>query len=179
MMAMVDTVESGMELSLKLAGNALAEDLRDLLCGQFKETEFTGSLEEFMDGKGLTKDEVEAIFDLAEGIEAAEVHGFTFSFGELGAQEKGPVIKSLLQQFRGQTVGSLLESLRVVHGDKGIVFFSETDAGSAQFSFQKRVPIDIVGGLEREKGGNSQDHRTQLGVSNVEVVMGKAASRLT
>ena len=96
MMAMVDPFERGMELSLKVPGDPLAEDLRDLLGGQFNETEFTGALEEFVDGKGLPKDKVEAIFHLAEGIEAAQVHGVAFSFGELGTQEKRPRIKPFL-----------------------------------------------------------------------------------
>jgi len=68
---MVDPFKGGMELSLELAGNALTKDLRDLLGGQFNEAEFTGSLEEFVDRKGFAKDKVQAIFDLAEGIEAA------------------------------------------------------------------------------------------------------------
>ena len=51
MVAMVDAFESGMEFPLEMAGNALTEDLRDLLGGQFNETEFAGSLEEFVDGK--------------------------------------------------------------------------------------------------------------------------------
>ena len=96
MVTMVDPFESGMELPLEMAGNALAEDLRDFLGGQFNETEFTGSFEEFVDGKGFSKDKVQTIFDLAEGIEATEIHGLAFSFGELGTQEKSPVIKSLL-----------------------------------------------------------------------------------
>lgn len=178
MVAMVDPLESGMEFALEMAGNALTEDLRDFLGGQFNQTEFTGSFEEFVNGKGFAKDKIQTIFDLAEGIEATQIHSLPFSFGELGAQEKRPVIKSLLQQFRGQTVGSLLESLRVVHGQKGIVLFSETDASPVQFGFEKRVAINPVSSLEREKGGDSQDHGTQFGVSNVEVVMGKAAPGL-
>jgi hypothetical protein len=179
MVAMVDPFESGMELSLELSGNTLAEDLGNLLGGQFHEAEFTGAFEEFVDGKGLTKDKVEAIFHLAEGIEAAQVHGLAFSFGELGTQEKRPRIKPFLEQFRGQTVRSLLEGFRVIHGQKSIVLFSETDTGSIQFGFEKRVTIHPVSGLERQKRGDSQDHGAQLGVPNVKVVMGKAAPSLT
>ncbi len=105
---MVDPFESGLELPLKMPGNALTEDLRDFLGGQFKETQFTGAFEEFMDGKGFAKDKVQTIFDLAEGIEPTEVHGFTFSLGELGTQKKGPIVETLLQQFWGQAIRSLL-----------------------------------------------------------------------
>lgn len=179
MVAMVDAFKGSMELPLEMAGNALTEDLRDLLGGQFNETEFTGSLEEFVDGEGFAKDKVQTVFDLAEGIEAAQIHGLPFSFRELRTQEKGPIAETLLQQFRGQPVGSLLESLRVIDGDKGIVFFSERAAGSIQFGFEKRVAVDIVSGLEREKGGDSQDHGSQLGISKVEVVMSETASGLS
>ena len=71
MMAMVDPFERGLELSLKMPGDSLAEELRDLLSGQFNQTEFAGAFEESMNREGLTKDKVEAIFDLAESIVAA------------------------------------------------------------------------------------------------------------
>jgi len=58
MVAVVDPFESGMELSLQMPSDALTEDLRDFLGGQFNEAEFTGSFEEFVDGKGFAKDEV-------------------------------------------------------------------------------------------------------------------------
>jgi hypothetical protein len=176
MMAMVDPFECGMEFSFKLSGDALTEDLGDLLGSQFKETEFTGTFEEFMDGEGIAEDEIQTIFHLTEGIEPMEIHGFTFSFGELGTQEKGPIVEALLQQFWGKPVGSLLECRGVIHGDKGVILLSEGDASSVQFSFQERMAVDIVGSLEREKRGNSQDHRTQLRISKVEVIMGKAAA---
>lgn len=94
---MVNLFESGVKLPLKMPGNTLSEDLRDLLRGQFKETQFTRTFEEFVDRKGIAKDKVQAIFHLAEGIEAAQIHGLTFSFGELGAQNKGPIVETLLQ----------------------------------------------------------------------------------
>jgi hypothetical protein len=178
MVAVVDPFESGMELPLEMAGNALTEDLRDFLGGQLNETEFTGSFEEFVDGKGFVKDKVQTIFDLAEGIEATQIHGLAFSFGELGTQEKGPIIKALLEQCRGQTLGSLLENLWVINGQKGIILFSERGAGSIQFGFDKRVAVHPVSGLEREKGSDPQDHGAQLGISKIEVVMGEPAPGL-
>jgi len=168
-----------MELSFKMSGNALAEDLRDFFSGQFKQTKFTGAFEEFVDGKGVTKDKIQAIFNLAEGVEPAEIHSLSFSFGELGAKEEGPIVEPFLKQFRSKTVGSLLESVGVINGYKGIIPFSERGADSVQFGFQKRVAVDIVSALEREKRGDSHDHGAQLGISKVEVVMGKTAAGLT
>jgi len=96
MVAVADPFEGGMELSFEMPGNTLAEDLGNLLGGQLQETEFAGAFEEFVDGKGFAKDKVQTILHLAEGIETVEVHGLTLSFGELGTQEKRPVIKALL-----------------------------------------------------------------------------------
>src|SRR4030042_2243200 len=103
---MVDAFESSIEFSLEMPGNALTEDLRDLLGGQFKETEFTGTFEEFVDGKGFAKDKVQTIFNLTEGIKPAQIHGLAFSLGELGTQEEGPIVETLLQQFWGKAVRS-------------------------------------------------------------------------
>jgi len=178
MVAMVDPFESGMDLPFEMPGDALTEDLRDFLRGQFKQTQFTGAFEEFVDGKGFAKDKVQTILNLAEGIETVEIHGLTFSFGELGTQKKGPILETLLQQFGGKTVGSPLEGFGVINGQKGIILFSESDASSVQFGFQKGVTVDKVSGLKRKKRGDSQDHGTQLGISEVEVVMGKAAAGL-
>lgn len=178
MVAMVDSFEGGMELPFEMPGNTLAEDLRDFLGGQLKETEFAGAFEEFVDRKGFAEDKVETIFNLAEGIEAAEVHGLTFSFGELGTQEKRPVIKALLEQLRGQAVGSLLEGLRVINRQKGIVLFSERDAGSIQGGFYKVMAVDIIGGLKGEKGAHPHDHGSQDGITDIEVVMSKATAGL-
>jgi hypothetical protein len=178
MVTVVDPFEGGMELAFELPGNPLAEDLGNLLGGQLQETEFAGAFEKFVNGKGLAKDEVQTIFDLAEGIEAAKIHGLALPFGELGTQEKCPGIKSFLEELRGQTVGSLLEGLGVLHGQKGIILLSERETGSIQFGFEKGMTVNPVGGLKRKKGSDSQDHRTQVGIPDVEVVMGKAASSL-
>ena len=105
---MVDPFEGGLNLSLEMAGHALTEDLRDLFGGQFKETEFTGTFEEFVDGESFAKDKVQTILNLAEGIESAQIHGLAFSLGELGTQEEGPIVETLLQQLWGKTVRSPL-----------------------------------------------------------------------
>ena len=105
-----------------MTGNSLTEDWGDLLGGHLQKTEFTGAFEEFVDGKGLAKDKVQTIFNLAEGIETAEVHGLTFVFGELGFQKKGPIAETFLEQFWGKTVRNLLEGFWVIDGQKGIIF---------------------------------------------------------
>ena len=93
---MVDPFEGRTELALELSSDALAEDLRDFVGGEFIEAQFRGSFEELVNGERFAEDEIEAIFDLAESIEPLELHGLTFSFGELGTQKKGPIVETLL-----------------------------------------------------------------------------------
>ena len=78
MVAMINAFEGAVELSLEMPGDALTEDLGDLLGGQFKEAQFTGTFEEFMNGEGVTKDEIQTILYLAESIEPVQIHGLTF-----------------------------------------------------------------------------------------------------
>ncbi len=70
---MVYTLQGSLEFSMEFFGDALAKDLGDLIRGQQSQAEFTGAAEEFADGEGFLEDEVEAIFELTEGIEAMEL----------------------------------------------------------------------------------------------------------
>lgn len=107
-MAVVNTFKSGLEFSMEFFGDALTKDLGDLISTQKSHPQFTGAAEEFPDREGFLEDKVEAIFDLAEGIEAMEVHGLTFPLGELGAKMKGPIIETFLDELWGKAVGSVL-----------------------------------------------------------------------
>jgi hypothetical protein len=177
-MPLVDPLKQGVEVSLEAFGETLAKDLGDLIGGQIQEAQFTGAFEELVDREGFAKDKVQTILDLAEGVKTVQVHGLTFPFRELGTQMKGPVIEPILKHFGVQVIGSLLKGLRVRDGQKGIVFFSKGDAPSVQFGFYKVMAVDIIGSLEGKKRTNSQDHGTQGGVTDIEVVMGKTTAGL-
>ena len=70
MMAMLDLIDDGGELAAYLAIEALAEDRGDLVGGQPPQAEFAAALEQFVDGKVALENEVAAILDLGDGIEA-------------------------------------------------------------------------------------------------------------
>ncbi len=155
MVALVDALQEDLKFTLEALGYPLAEDLRDLIGGEVQKAQFAGALEKFVDGKGIAEDEVQAIFHLAQGIKTVQVHDLSFPFGKLGAEKKGPVVEALAEQFWGQPMSSVGESLGVANQQEGIVLLTERDAHSIQLRFQKVVPVDVIGGLERKKGAYS------------------------
>src|SRR6266478_1573255 len=70
MMAVLDAVDDGGQLAVHPAVQAGAEDLRDLVAGQPPQAELAAAFEEFVDGKVALEDEVAAILDLGDGVEA-------------------------------------------------------------------------------------------------------------
>src|SRR5215472_16978678 len=81
-MAVLDLFQGGVQLAAESAGDPGAEDLRDLVSGEAPQPQLTTALEEAMDGKVAFENEVAAIFHLADGVEAPQVHGGPLSAGE-------------------------------------------------------------------------------------------------
>ena len=71
MMAVLDLLERGVELALELAGEALPKTSAILLSGHAPQADFAGALEEAVDGEVAFEDEVAAVLDLADSVEAA------------------------------------------------------------------------------------------------------------
>ena len=70
MMAMLDLIDDGGELAAVPAVKARAKDHGDLVGGEPPEAEFAAALEQLADGKVALENEVAAILDLGDGIEA-------------------------------------------------------------------------------------------------------------
>src|SRR5207249_9572315 len=68
--AMLDLVDDGGELAAHPAVKASSEDRGNLVGGEPPQAEFAAALEQFVDGKVALEDEVAAILDLGDGIEA-------------------------------------------------------------------------------------------------------------
>ena len=79
-MAMLDLLDDRVQLALQFFGDALPEDLGDLVARHAPQADFTAAFEDLVDGKVALEDEVAAVFDLADGIEAAQVHRRPFAF---------------------------------------------------------------------------------------------------
>src|SRR5687768_5843094 len=93
MTAMIQTLQHGLQLALKMAAHAVAEDLRGVISGETAQAEFAATLEDMPDGPVAFEDKVGAVFDLLDGPGAAQSPTSTpFLFGELGPQHKGPFV---------------------------------------------------------------------------------------
>jgi hypothetical protein len=101
-MAMFDLIENGGQLAAQPLMEADAEDLSDAVGGEAPQADLTAALEDLVDGKVTLEDEVAAVLNLADGVEAGQVHLVPFFFGELGAQQEGPVIELLANDLRAQ-----------------------------------------------------------------------------
>ena len=69
-MAVLDAVDDGGQLAVHRAVQARAKDLGDLVGGQPPQAEFAAAFEQLVDGKVALEDEVAAILDLSDRIEA-------------------------------------------------------------------------------------------------------------
>jgi hypothetical protein len=175
-MAMLDLLQGGVQLAAQPAGEPGAEDFRDLVGGQAPQPQLTTALEQAMDREVALEDEIAAILDLADGVEAPQVHGGSLAPGELGAQHQGPIFQALPNHFRRQAVRGSLQGFGIVHGQEGVVVFAEGDALPVQFVFEEAVGVQTGGGLKGKEAGHAHDHRSQDRIAEVEVVVSEAAA---
>ena len=70
-------------------------------------------LEDPVDRKVPLENEVAAIFDLIDRVVTLQIDGSAVLFGELRAQQPGPVVQALLDGGRAQVIGGRLQCLRV------------------------------------------------------------------
>src|SRR5689334_10358920 len=70
MMAVLDAIDDGGQLAAHVAVQAHAEDLGDLDGGQPPQAELAAAFEQLVDGEVALEDEVAAILDLGDGVEA-------------------------------------------------------------------------------------------------------------
>src|SRR6266436_7380368 len=105
MMAMLDLVDHGGELSAEALVQPDAEDFADAVGCQSPEADLTASLEDLVNGEMALKDEIAAVFDLGYGVEAREVHLPAFFLGKLRPHNQCPVIESLTDDGGAQAVG--------------------------------------------------------------------------
>ena len=98
---------------------ARAEDLGNLVGCQPPQSELAAALEQFVDGKVTFEDEVAAIFDLGDGIEARQLHPLALLDGELGPKDQGPIVEPFANDVGAQLVGGSLERSDVVNRQEG------------------------------------------------------------
>ena len=129
-----------------------------------------------MNGKVALKNKVAAILNLSDGVEAGQVHLAAFFFGELRAQQEGPVIQLFADDLRAKPIRRCLQSSHVVDGEKGVVALMEADARSIQFLLHEGVAVEPVGGVKGKEGGYAQHDRPQNLIPDIEVVVRETAA---
>ena len=124
-----------------------------------------------MNGEVAFENEIPAVLDLVDGIGALQVNGFTFFFGELGAEQPGPVIQSLPDDRGAQAVGAGLHCLRVRGRQKGVVVLAKSDALAEKFNLHVMMPVQVVRGLKGKVGADAHGQRADHRIADVEVVV--------
>src|SRR5271166_4227054 len=175
-MAMLDLFERRIELAFRFLVHTGAEDLRDPVGSQAPESDLTAALEDPVNRKVPFENEVPAVFDLADRIEAAQIHGRALAFGELRSEYQSPVIEAFPDLVGGEAIRCRLQGLRIGNGQESVIVLAELHPFPAQFVLDEAVPVQIIRSLERKERRHPQHHRSQGLVANVEVVMREPAA---
>ena len=175
-MTVLDSLQGRMQLALELFADALTEELRDLVSGQKQKPQLAGALEEVSNGKVALKDEVAAVFDLADGVEAMKVHRLSLPLREFWSQHKRPVVEPLADELWAEPIGSALKSFGVGNGKKSVVVFAKLDSATVQFYLDEVMAVEPIGGVKGQERSHSQHQGSQSWVADIKVVVGEAAA---
>src|SRR5689334_13495797 len=104
MMTVLHLIDDGAQLAAQLLREPHAKEFRDAVGRQPPESDLAAALEKLMDREVALEDEVAAVLDLGDGVEAREVHLVALPLGELGSQDQRPVVELLLND-RGARAG--------------------------------------------------------------------------
>src|ERR1035438_1529403 len=112
-------------------------------CSGPPQAEFAAALEQLVDGKVAPEDEVAAILDLADGVEARQVELGPLLLRELRPEDEGPVVEPPSDDVRAQPVGRRLQRRHVVNGEEGVVALTEADPRPLQLLLDEAVAVKI------------------------------------
>src|SRR5215469_14673771 len=107
MVAVLDAVDDGGEFAAQPAVHPGAEDCGDLVAGEPPQTELAAAFEQFVDRKVPLEDEVAAVFDLGDCVEARQVEPGALLGGELWAQDQRPIVEPLADDLRAQPISGV------------------------------------------------------------------------
>src|SRR5215470_3937011 len=109
------------------------------------------SLEQLVDRKVAFEDVVEAILNLTDGIGTRQLDLTPLFGGELRAEDGGPIIEPLTDDFRAQHIGGGLQCGDIVNSQKRVVILAEADVRLVELVLDEAVAVEVVGCLEREE----------------------------
>ena len=122
------------------------------------------------------EDEVAAILDLGDGVEARQVDPGALLARELRPENQRPVVKPPPDDVGAQPIGGRLQRRDVGDGEEGVVGLAEADLRPLQLLLDEAVAVEVVGGPEGEERRHPQHHRSERLVADVEIVVGEAAA---
>jgi hypothetical protein len=112
-----------------------------------------------VDREVTLENEMPAVLDLSDGVEAGQADLLAFLLGELGSQDQGPVIELFTNDGRAEPIGSGLQSHHIVHSKEGVVILRKPIP--ARFSSRsmkewsvRQLVVRIPGEGEKDSGVN-------------------------
>ena len=151
MVTVFNLIDDSAELAAKLLSEPHAEEFRDPVGSQSPKADLAAALENLMDREVALEDEVAAVLDLPDGVEARKVDLFALPLGKLWPQDQRPIVELLLNDLGAEPIGGSLQCRHVVDRQKRIIVLAEGDLASIEFLLDEGVAIEIVGGLEGQE----------------------------
>ena len=136
-MAVLELLKRGVQLTFESPGQAAAEDLRDLVGAHAPKPKLTAALEELVDREVALEDQVAAVLDLGDGVEAAQVHPLALLRGELRPENQGPVVQTLADDLGAEAIGRALQSLDFVEREEGVVLLAKAHPGAIELALHE------------------------------------------
>src|SRR5439155_26609359 len=100
--------------------------------------------EELVDGEVTFEDEVAAVFDLRDRIEAREIDALALLDGELRPQDQSPIVEPLADDGGAQFVCGRLEGGDIVNSEEGVVVLAKADLGSIELLLDVVVAVEVI-----------------------------------
>ena len=151
MMAMLNLIDDSAKFAAQLLSQPHAKEFRDPVGRQSPKADLAAALENLMDWKVALEDEVAAILDLPDGVEARQVDQFALPLGKLRSQDQCPIVQLLLNDLWAKPIGGSLQCRDVVDSQKRIIVLAEGDLAPSEFLHDEGVAIEVVGGLEGQE----------------------------
>ena len=121
-MAVLDLVDDGGEFAAQPLVEPDAEDLADPVGGQPPQADLAASFEDLVDGEVAFENEVAAVLDLGDGVEARQAHLAAFLLGELGPEDQRPVVELFADDGGAEPVGGGLQGATSSTARKALSF---------------------------------------------------------
>src|SRR5262249_27607355 len=126
-----------------------AKEFGDAVGSQAPKADLAAALKDFMDRKVALEDEVAAILDLADGVEARQVDQFALPLGKLRSQDQCPIVQLLLNVICGLSRSAAACSAATSSTARNALsFLRKATLAPIEFLLDEGVAIEVVGGLE-------------------------------